>query len=266
MKKLFIVSLIIFLCINCDKKSVNCDVACTYQEELIFQTSFNNTTLTNGEYENVEFSGTDLAYADHNNWSDFVSHPNVGYVEIGYENGDDNQRIAQVISDPDSATNQVLSFKIIEPHVKEGAHEKGRVQLSVNENQCIKEIYQTVRLKLHPDMAYLMDWEKRVPWLTLFEFWNNATWSNEKRSFRVTVNLFKDAVGPVDEIHFHAKADHQKCNICDWEQDWEEEATNFAIPFGVWMDIELYLLEGDENTGRFYMAVTPEGGSKTNVI
>jgi hypothetical protein len=101
-----------------------------------------------------------------------------------------------------------------------------------------------------------------MPWLTLFEFWNNATWSNEKHHFRVTVNLFKDAEGPVDEIHFHAKADHQSCSFCDWKNDWEEEATNFAIPFGTWMEIELYLLEGNEDNGRFYMAVTTEGQEK----
>lgn len=262
MKKIVVLLLTIFTGVSCEKKSVNCDVECTYTEEMLFQTGFNNTSLTNGPYQNAEFSGTDASLSDHNNWSDFVSHSNVGYVEIGYEAGNDDQRIAQIVSDPDSAANQVMSFRIMEPHIKEGSHEKGRVQLSVNDNQCIKEIYQTVRLKLHPDMAYLMDWDKRVPWLTVFEFWNNATWSNEKRTFRVTVNLFKDAEGPVDEIHFHVKADHQRCNICDWESDWEQEATNFAIPFGTWMEIELYLLEGDENNGRFYMAVTPEGGSK----
>lgn len=251
---------------SCDKKSINCKVACNSDEELLFQTGFNNTTLTNGDYENVEFSGTDLELADHNSWVDFIANPSVGYVEVGYEDGEDNQRIAQIVNDPDSAANKALSFKLMEPHIKEGSHQKGRVQVSVNDNQCIKEIYQTVRLKLHPDMAYLMDWDIRVPWLTVFEFWNNATWSNEKKTFRVTVNLFKDAEGPVEEIHFHAKADHQACNVCEWKEDWGEEATHFAIPFGVWMEIELYLLEGDENNGRFYMAVTPEGQSKVVVF
>jgi len=247
---------------SCKKKSTNCGLVCTYNEELLFQTGFNNTTLENGEYENVNFSGTDLAFSDHNSWENFISHESIGYVEVGYEDGEDNQRIAQIVDDPDSSGNKTLNFKIIEPHIQEGSHKKGRVQLSVNENQCIKEIYQTVKLKLHPDMAHLMAWDKRVPWLTLFEFWNNATWSKEKNSFRVTVNLFKDAEGPVDEIHFHAKADHQECGFCDWKNDWEEEAVNFAVPFGQWMEIEIYLLEGDQDNGRFYMAVTPEGQSK----
>lgn len=263
MKNYSILAIAVLFLQACDKKSVNCGVACNENEELLFQTGFSNTTLTNGPYQNAEFAGADPGFTEKNDWSAFVENPSVGYVEIGYEDGDDNQRMAQIKADPDSAGNQVLSFKINEPHIKEGSHQKGRVQLSINDNQCIREIYQTVRLKLHPDMAYLKEWDERMPWFTLFEFWNNATWSNEKKTFRVTVNLFKDATGPVDEIHFHAKSDHQKCNVCDWKGDWEEEATNFSVPFGVWMDLELYLLEGDETNGRFYMSVTPEGGTKT---
>lgn len=246
----------------CRHKSVNCDVACSYDEELLFQTGFNGTTLTNGEYQNAEFSGTDVDLSDHASWENFIEHEDIGYVEIGYEDGNDAQRKAQITTDPDSAANQVLSFSIAEPHIKEASHYKGRVQLSVNENKCVREIYQTVRLKLHPDMAYLKEWDERMPWLTLFEFWNNATWSKEKNIFRVTVNLFKDLEGPVDAIHFHVKADHQKCKVCEWKGDWEQEATNFSVPFGEWMNIELYLKEGDDNNGRFYMAVTPETGSK----
>jgi hypothetical protein len=259
----YFIFLSVIISSSCDKKSVNCGVECDTNEELLFQTGFNGTTLTNGAYKNVEFSGVDSELADHNDWTDFINNPSVGYVEVGYEDGEDNQRLAEIKDDPDSVGNKVLSFKINEPHIKEGSHQKGRVQLSVNDNQCIREIYQTVRLKLHPDMAYLKEWNERMPWLTLFEFWNNATWSNEKKTFRVTVNLFKDAEGPVDEIHFHAKADHQKCNVCEWKGDWEEEADHFSVPFGVWMELELYLVEGDESNGRFYMSVTPEGGTKT---
>jgi hypothetical protein len=115
-------------------------------------------------------------------------------------------------------------------------------------------------------MAYIMEWEERAPWLSIFEFWNNANWT-EKNTFRVTVNLFKDAEGPVNEMYFHAKADYKNsCNACDWKKSWEEEATNFAIPFGTWMELELYIKEGDENNGRFYMAVTPDGGTKVELF
>jgi hypothetical protein len=260
MKKIALVCALLMLAwSSCDKKSTNCGLACATEEELLFQTGFNNTTLTNGAYENVTFSGIDAEFSEKNNWDEFVANPSVGYVEIGYEDGEDHQRIAQIVPDPDELSNQALSFKLIEPHIKEGSNKKGRVQLSVNENQCIKEIYQTVRLKLHPDLAYLMEWEQRMPWFTVFEFWNNATWSNEKKTFRVTVNLFKDAEGPVDEIHFHAKADHQACNVCEWKADWEEEVFKPEFDFKFHSD-RLEKLEFEKkqrsNSGLFRVVLT----------
>jgi hypothetical protein len=186
---------------------------------------------------------------------------------LSYEDGDDSQRLASVVDDPDSPGNNVLKFQIIEPHIKEGSKYKGRVQMNVSKNQCIKEIYQTVRVRLHPDMEYLSEWDKRVYWLSIFEFWNNADWSKEKFPFRVTVNLFKDNAEAGSPLRFHAKSDYKKnCKTCKWHKIWEEEATNFDIPFGEWMEIELYIKEGDEDNGRFYMAVTPAGGSKVELF
>jgi len=259
----FVFIMLIIPLISCRKKSTNCGLDCgTQVEEQIFQTGFKNTVLTNGEYENVDFSGTDPDYIGNNDWSTFISHSKIGFVEIGYEDGDDSQRKASIVDDPDSTGNEVLKFQIFEPHVKEGSNRKGRVQLAVHDNNCIKEIYQTVKLKLHPDLAYYEDRSDRLFWFTLFEFWNNGAWTKEKYPFRVSVNLNKeDGVG--SPINFRVKSDFQKCRTCKWKEVWGETATSFPVVYGEWMEIELYIKEGDENNGRFYMSVTPENGSKT---
>jgi hypothetical protein len=252
-----------FLLIACKKDSINCGLECTQTEKLLFQTGFNSTVLTNDDYSKVNFSGIDNNLDSLNSWENFVALDEIGKARISYEEGEDSQRLASIVDDPEQTGNSVLKFHILEPHIKEGSKKKGRVQLNLSDNKCIKEIYQTVRLRFHPDMAYLMEWNERVSWLSIFEFWNNADWTKEKYPFRVTVNLFKDAEGPVNEMHFHVKGDYKKnCKVCKWHVDWEEENTTFALPFGQWMEIELYLKEGDENNGRFYMAVTPEGGNK----
>ena len=183
--------ILILLLLACKKNSQNCGLNCTPQEELLFQTGFTNTVLTNQKYAKVTFSGLDSALLSNSNWEDFENHSNIGLVEISYEDGNDQERICSIEEDPDSIGNRVMKFQVFEPHIDAGAKEKGRVQLNLSQNNCIREIYQTVRLRLHPDMAFLMDWEERVPWLSLFEFWNNADWTNEKFPFRVTVNLFK---------------------------------------------------------------------------
>lgn len=257
----FIILIIAFS--SCRSKSINCDVDCGSQvEEQIFQTGFKNTSLTNGEYENAEFSGTDPEYAVNSDWENFKSHSKIGFVEVGYEDGDDSQRRASIVDDPDSLGNEVLKFQIFEPHIKEGSNRKGRVQLAVHDNNCIKEIYQTVKLKLHPDLAYFEDRSDPLFWFTLFEFWNNAAWAKEKYTFRVTVNLDKEE-GAGSPINFRVKSDYQKCRTCKWKEVWGETATSFPLVYGEWMEIELYIKEGDEGNGRFYMAITPESGTKT---
>ena len=98
-------SSVIFCCLtlfffSCKKKSINCDLDCGEQtEELLFQTGFSGTSITNGEYKNALFSGADLTYTEKNDWSNFSNHQKIGYVEIGYEDGDDAQRQASITGD-----------------------------------------------------------------------------------------------------------------------------------------------------------------------
>lgn len=264
MKKLQIATIIILLfCLAACKKSLNHCVECDSNTEMIFQTSFNNTTLSyNSKRSKDSFSGTDTAFNTNNDWLLLQENPSVGYCEISYEDGEKSQRYAEICNDPTGGDNQVLKFKIIEPHIREGNHKKGRVQVNLNENQCIKEFYQTVRLYLHPDMAFLKEWEERVHWLSIFEFWNNANFAGERNPFRVSVSLFKIDEGPVDNMYFAVVGDRDIL-LGGWDAIWAEINENVPIQFGVWMTIELYLKEGDENYGRFYMSVQPDGEEKT---
>ncbi|NOQ72911.1 MAG: hypothetical protein GQ574_12960 [Crocinitomix sp.] len=191
--------------LSCKKESTNCGVECTDNEELLFQTGFNGTSIVDGEYSNAFLSGTDPDFDEVNSWEEFQNNSKIGSAEISYEEGSNAQRSALIVADLEDAGNSVIKFNIIEPHIKEGNHEKGRVQLNVNNNQCIREIYQTVRLKLHPDLAQLKEWEEPFYWFSIFEFWNNADWTKEKFPFRITVNLNKSESGPVENIYFNVK-------------------------------------------------------------
>lgn len=261
--KLLLLFMLVGLFSACKKNSVNCGRDCgTLSEELLFQTGFNQTTISDGPYKNANFSGTDPDLAMLSHWNDFKEHPQIGFVEIGYEDGAEHQRQASIVDDPDSVGNSVLKFQLIEPHINEGSRRKGRIQLSVHDNNCIKELYQHVRLKLHPDLEHFEQRSDRLFWFTLFEFWNNGAWTGEKFPFRVTVNFYKEE-GVGSPINFRVKSDYQDCDVCQWVEVWGETATSFPVVYGEWMDIELYLKEGDSNNGRFYMTVTPENGSKT---
>lgn len=260
--KLSLLFISVLTLLACRKESLNCDLECDTENQLIFQSGFNNTAVETVSDTRVKLTGTDLAFDTLSNWNELGNHPNIGHYQINYEDGNDDQRFADIISDPMDETNKVLRFKINEPHIYKGNKAiKGRVQMGIINANCIKEYYQTVRLYLHPDMAHLKDWDKRVHWLSLFEFWNNGNWTGEKYPFRVTVNLAKLDEGPVDNLYFQVKGDHQN-RLGNWKDDWKIAAEDFNVPFGQWMELELYIKEGDEENGRFYMAVTPEGGTK----
>jgi hypothetical protein len=90
---------------------------------------------------NTHPKGTDLSLTSVNSWEYFNNHPNIGEVKIHYEDGDATQRIATIVNDPDSVGNKALQFQIFEPHIKEVNKHKGRVQLELHGNQCLREIY-----------------------------------------------------------------------------------------------------------------------------
>ena len=155
-----------------------------------------------------------------------------------------------------------MKYELFDAHIKEGSNYKGRIQLSIHDNNCIKELYQEVKLKLHPDLAYFEEWDERIYWLTLFEFWNNGAWSKEKNPFRVSVNLSK-AEGVGKQLFFRVKSDYQKCRTCDWKEVWGQTDTSFPLVFGEWMTLKIHIKEGDENNGRFYMSAKKESGAET---
>jgi hypothetical protein len=257
----------IVVSLGCERNSLNNEEFLCSNSSMVFQTDFESTILILGDYDKEIFASTDSFSSEYINWDQFIAHENIGTVEISYEAGSDSDRKAMIEDDPELMDNKVLLFQIIEPHINEGFRKKGRVQLNVNDNNCITEIYQTVRLRLHPDMACLKNWDERVTWLSLFEFWNNADWTSEDHPFRVTVNLYKDEKGPADAMHFHVKGDFKnECKYCKWNLLWENLGDSFSVPFGEWMEVELYIKEGDDDSGRFFMAVTPDSGEKMVVF
>ncbi|MDD3861007.1 MAG: hypothetical protein PHW83_12475, partial [Bacteroidales bacterium] len=253
---LVLISFVMFF-VSC-KKSLNWDVECDEIEEQIFSTDF-----TNDEVYEISDSRDRIRNIDttENDWDILLSHSCIGDFHISYEDGTRDQRYAEICPDPLNTENEVIKFKIIEPHIREGAHKKGRVQLNLNDNKCIKEFYQTVRLYIHPDMEYLKQWEEKVHWLSFFEFWNNANFAGERNPFRISVSLFKTEDGPVDEMYFAVVGDRD-IRLGGWDPIWVEINEDFSVPFGEWMDIEIYLKEGDSENGRFYMTVTPQSGEK----
>jgi len=173
--------------------------ACDFEPELLFQTGFLGTTITRRcDTCSAALSGTDDSFSEKSSWEEFAARPEIGSLIMNYGGATPDQSTASVVPNPDDPSNNaVLRFLVFESNIQQGL-EKGRVQLDFGGsqgNQCMREIYHTVRLKFHPDMAYMKEDLTAEPggiyFMMFGEFWNNADWTGGRNPFRVSLYLIK---------------------------------------------------------------------------
>lgn len=238
---------------------------------LVFNSGFEGSTQVSsnatGQYDQI--TGIDTRVSAPNDWVNDLQNKNgFGRWRFYYEQGSPSQRYAKIVEDPLNPANKALNFTILEPHITLSSGEvKARVQVEQYGGTGVKEFYQSVRLFLPKDFDQFSN--GTVPgkgdWITLFEYWNNAVWpSNATYPFRISVNLDKVTPDPSSPIRFEI---HGQVNEAGkFKTIWGGTKESFNVPTGKWMTIEIYFKEGKGSDGKFYLAATPDGGSKTVVF
>jgi len=238
------------------------------EAELIFHSGFEADSKviirSNGD---ADISGIDKSFPDHNDWIEsFDNHPNIGNFNLQYQGGDTTMRYAKVIPEPGNPSNQVLKFWLDAPNV---SGSKGRIQGNIYGNNGLYEFYQSVRVFLHDDFNTVREFPKAVHWLTIAEFWNNITWNqNVPYRFRITLGIGKEA-GAGDKLHFILDA--QDCELFEtggqkYTTIWAETNKEIEVPVGSWFTLDLYYKEGNEKTGKFYLAMTSGKNEKRMIF
>lgn len=197
-----------------------------------------------------------------------------GVLTTQYEGGDENDRFARVVSEAARPSNLVMHVAARTANVvdTEGTPTKARVQVNAYNTTAMRarELGVTVRLFLFDDVDLLRSMPEAFNWLTISEWWNNAGWTGQPYPFRISVNIVKPSP-TVDTQHsplyFSAKAQslHKASNT--WNTPlWERVNTQYRVPIGRWLTIDYFYREGKATSGRFRMAVTPDGGTRTIVF
>lgn len=243
----------------------------TPKPELVFQSGFEGTTqvvsiLGRSDYGALyeKIIGNDTSFKSKSNWDkDWVTALNPGFMEVQYTGGDSSKRFIKVGTDPTNARNKVLHFWLNDSWLASEGQYKARTQTNIyGIKNGFKEFYQSVRVFLAEDFNVLKSYPNPIPWCTISEFWNNAGWS-EKNGFRLTLGIGKYTAGNED-LHFILDA--QDHNLVDgkWQSPtiWSAPHSDVAVPIGKWFTMEYYFKEGDAKNGRFYLAITPDGGKK----
>ena len=231
--------------------------------ELIFQSGFEPGSKVINRNGDADIIGTDKSFADHNDWvNDFDNHPEIGNFNLQYQGGDSTMRFAKIIPEPGNPSNHVLQFWLDAPNV-EG--KKGRIQANIYGNNGLFDFSQSVRIFLHDDFNTVKKFPQKISWLTIAEFWNNITWSQSvPYRFRITLGIGKNVEGEGD-LNFILDA--QDCQLfADGSQKystiWSEKNNTIKVPVSKWFTLDLYYKEGNSSTGKFYLSMTPEGGTK----
>lgn len=208
--------------------------------------------------------GKDLSVSAPNDWvKDIDESPNLGFFSLQYQGGDTTMRFARIIPEPGNPKNKVLHFWVNQANV-DGI--KTRIQANIyadksKKNEGIKELYQSVKLFLPSDMEVLKSYPDKITWLTILEVWNNIQWVDDPYPFRISVTIGK----PTDqksELHFKVDAEDFDYSGKKYYELWHDSNTTIDVPIGKWFTLEYYIKEGNARSGRFYMAITPEGGRK----
>jgi len=239
---------------------------------LIFQSGFEpgskikhgNNPFTGDD----DIIGRDNSVPPPNDWvEDLDNSKKIGRFNLQYQGGDTTQRFARIIKEPGNPSNHVLHFWLNDANV---GGTKGRIQANLyGAEKGMKEFYQSVRIFLPEDFNTVRKFPEKITWLTIFEFWNNITWSQTvPHRFRVTLGIGK----PVEwENDLCFILDGQDCELFqDGSQKyttlWKEVNQSVKVPIGKWFTIDYYYKEGDAQTGRFWMAMQPDGGERKVVF
>lgn len=246
-------------------------------QELIFHSGFEpGTQIVDQGSQGADIIGVDNSVSSPNDWTnDLENHPNVGGFNLQYQDFDENQqddRRAEIVTDPTgSGRGQVLKFWIVGDHVSFG---RGRIQANnYGAPVGFTEYYQRVKLYL-PSAAFapLMANPDPFEFLTTTEIWNDNNWNPafgepDAYPYRMKVNITKPP-GAGQSLFFEAIGEKQSRPCCWGEGEdkiWRALST-YALPLDTWLDIEIYIKEGDATTGRFQLALTAEGSPKQMLI
>jgi hypothetical protein len=229
---------------------------------LLFRSGFeSNIRLANESSGWVDIFGVDRSVNPPNDWNkDFGQDP-LGTFRFQYAGGDTSQRQVSIEPDPTDSSNRVLRYWMKHVNVKPSASYggKGRIQANVAGNKNLKNFYYRVRIYFHSDWQYLRNWEDKMGWFILAEFWNNANWTREGHPFRIHITIGNDPESDTG-LHFGVGA---QVNDGRWKEVWRESNGLFSIPLEQWLTAEVYLREGKNEHGRFYFAITRQDDTKT---
>lgn len=232
---------------------------------LIFQSGFeDNVYIIDQTDRDCDIVGKDTSLSSKNDWeSDLEGHPMIGNVKIHYQGGDTSERIARIIDDPVQPENKVLQFWMNKGNAPTpSGGKKSRIQTNFYNNNNLHEFSFETRVFFSEEWSWLRDRNEPMGWFLCSEYWNNANWTGENNAFRVNIHIEKIDGNKGNKLCFQMNSQ----NMENKDKVWVKDNHSFDIPIGEWFTMNLWIREGDSNSGRVVLAVTKSNGEKITVF
>lgn len=225
--------------------------------ELLFQSGFEGTTRVvpfRQDANDIVGSDPKLLLSD---WEKLQESGVIENVYVNYTGGDPSKRYAKIIHEPGNPENHVLHFWLNDSWLASENQVKARVQVEFYDIKGgLQEFRQSVRVFIHEDFNVLRDYPHPIHWLTISEFWNKEWWvDGEKYGFRITLGIGKPTAES-KELYFTLNGED-----AGQKEIWNANQSRIKVPIGKWFTMDYYYKEGNKDTGRFYMTITPDNGA-----
>jgi hypothetical protein len=201
-----------------------------------------------------------------NGWSNLYSQ--VSNIYLNNLASSDSYAYQQMVSDPAGSGRTVMMGRILDSDPSQPATSRAQMTISYKSTMNLPVYHSSHRMYIHPDLKYLEQYPGVADWFSLVEIWN-AHDSNMDGdgagSARWGLSLHKDS--PVgSKLYWHLYGEYMQPASKAYQDFWAADNKTFAVPFGQWFTLDIYLKRGEGTNGQFKITVTPDGGSTTTVF
>ena len=222
-------------------------------------------TYFTGDMQGVTVTRSGSGYK-FNGWPNLYSQVNDIYLNNLASS--DSYAYQQMVPDPAGSGRTVMMGRILDSDPSQPATSRAQMTISYKSTMNLSVYHSSHRMYIHPDLKYLEQYPGVADWFSLVEIWNahDATMDGDGAgSARWGLSLHKSsAVG--SPLFWHLYGEYMQPASKAYQDFWAYDNKTFAVPFGQWFNLDIYLKRGEGTAGQMIITVTPDGGATTTVF
>ena len=218
-----------------------------------------------GDMSNVTLSKTSSGYKL-NGWPDLYSQVNDIYLND--LSSSTAYAYQEMVLDPAGSGRKVMMGRIINDDPSQSATSRAQMTVSYKSTMDLPVYHTSHRMYMNPDLKYIEQYNGVADWFSLVEIWtahDAAMDGDPAGSARWGLSLHKaSAVG--SPLYWHLYGEYMQPASKSYQDFGAYDNKSFAVPFGVWFTMDIYLKRGEGTNGGMKITVTPDGGTTTTVF